>query len=163
VNKNLINGADFALHGHSLEGSVEVAQLVRLASETVDGKGVIHWTLRGHLNRYKHAVLELSIRGEVNLVCQRCLQPVAFGVDNTPTIVVAASESEADEIEALLDDPDVDVIASEEDIDVLLLVEDEVLLGLPLAPKHEQCIPVEDAADVRSDSPFAVLKKSLSS
>jgi uncharacterized protein len=55
----------------------------------------------------------------------------------------------------------VDVIVGSRSLDILALVEDEALLALPLAPKHEVCPDqsVQDlAGESKKESPFSVLK-----
>jgi uncharacterized protein len=60
-------------------------------------------------------------------------------------------------------DSEDDVLAIEPDFDLLHLLEDEMLLALPLVPRHELCpepLPLPpDAPDAPRESPFAVLSK----
>ena len=71
---------------------------------------------------------------------------------------MASDEEEAGATEESLDDDSVDVIVGSTALDLLQLVEDEVLLSIPLSPRHPQC-PDGGPAPVpeKPDSPFAVL------
>ncbi|MBR4877130.1 MAG: DUF177 domain-containing protein, partial [Rhodocyclaceae bacterium] len=60
------------------------------------------------------------------------------------------------EQEELLDD-DHDVIEVDGALDVQALVEDEILLALPLVVRHEQCTPPQMRETAEPASPFAVL------
>ncbi|MGN6389970.1 MAG: YceD family protein [Burkholderiaceae bacterium] len=161
----LIDGIEFCRRGESREGEAAVADLRRLREETADSSGLLQWSLQGAIGRLGHPRMTLSVRGEVQLICQRCLSPFAFEVDSAATIVLAPSDEAADEIEAQLEDgdegEDVEVIVAGSTLDVLTLVEDEALLALPLSARHAQC-PDQPAAaapeDDRRESPFSVLK-----
>jgi uncharacterized protein len=56
---------------------------------------------------------------------------------------------------------DLDGVPADAHADVWSLVEDEILLAIPLAPRHaeEQCSPAVKAAGNRTASPFAALAK----
>jgi uncharacterized protein len=79
--------------------------------------------------------LRLTIRGEVGLVCQRCLGGMQHSVRLERTLYLARNETELERLEAL---PDSDAILVGETLDLVGLVEDEVLLSLPLAPMHAE-------------------------
>ena len=86
-----------------------------------------------------------------------------FDIASESVLVLAKDDDAADAIEELLDDEAIDVIVGEPEFDVVYLVEDEALLALPVAPKHEVCPgkavePVGSVEAVEKVSPFAVLK-----
>jgi uncharacterized protein len=56
-----------------------------------------------------------------------------------------------------LDDDSIDAIAAETALSVLELVEDEVLLALPIAPRHEECESPSASASEHGSSPFSAL------
>ena len=80
--------------------------------------------------------LHLQARAEVPQVCQRCLSPYAQGVEVDRWFRFVASEAAA-----LAEDEDCeeDLLVLEPRFDLSALVEDELLLGLPLVPMHEEC------------------------
>ncbi len=79
--------------------------------------------------------LRLEIRGEVQLVCQRCLGAMMHPVRIERTLYLARNETELERLDAL---PDGDAILAGEALDLVGLVEDEVLLSLPLAAMHAE-------------------------
>ena len=161
MNANVIDAFEFCRLKQQAQGAIPVAELGRLAQETVDRSGTIAWTLSGDIDKLGHAQLSLTVSGAVNLICQRCLTALSFEIDSKSLLVLAKDEAQADTIEALLDDDGIDVIVGSATFDVTYLIEDEALLALPLAAKHEAC-PDGAAAQAKSaerPSPFAVLGK----
>lgn len=152
--------ARFCREGLRLEGKTRVAEFGRLSSACADASGVLHWTVTGNLHLLGYPMLALTVKGCINLICQRCLEVFPLALDAKTAIVLAGSEKEADEIEDGLepDDP-TEVIVGEKGMDVQVLVEDEILLSLPSSPRHDVCPanPAQQEA-VRHKSPFAILK-----
>jgi uncharacterized protein len=163
MNAFVIDAFEFCRHKQQAQGGIPVAELGRLAQETVDRSGTIAWTLSGDIDKLGHAQLSLAVSGAVNLICQRCLTALNFEIDSKSLLVLAKDEAQADAIEALFDDDEIDVIVGAAAFDVINLIEDEALLALPVAPKHDVC-PDQGVAAAESEgaeraSPFAVLKK----
>lgn len=156
----VIDAFQFSRLQEQAEGELQVAQLARLAGETVDRAGTLHWSLKGGVDKLGHPQLLLAISGRVNLVCQRCMAPMPFDIASESVLVLAKDDDAADAIEELLDDEAIDVIIGESEFDVIYLVEDEALLALPVAPKHDVCPgkAVEPSVVADKVSPFAVLK-----
>ncbi|HZW22683.1 YceD family protein [Noviherbaspirillum sp.] len=162
MNAFVIDAFEFCRLKERREGEIPVADLPRLAEESVDKAGVVRWSLQGGSDKRGHPQLDLAVSGTVNLMCQRCLTPFAFEIDSGATIILAQDEASADEIDAQLADESVEVIVGSHNFDVAQLVEDEALLTIPLSPKHEVCpgLTVQEAApEGKKESPFAVLKK----
>lgn len=80
--------------------------------------------------------LQLGVRTAVPLVCQRCLevyrQPLQ--VDRPFRFVADEAQAEAED-----DDCDEDLLVMAPKLDLLDLVEDELLLALPMIPMHQTC------------------------
>jgi uncharacterized protein len=71
-------------------------------------------------------------------------------------MLVAPGEEWPDEE---LEDDGTDAIEASRELAVLALVEDEVLLALPVAPRHEVCALPAAVETQSRPSPFAVLAK----
>lgn len=162
MNDLQIDAFEFCRLKERREGEVAVAELPRLAEESVDAAGTIRWALQGGTEKHGHPRLDLSVKGDVRLVCQRCLSPFTFDIDSTSVLVLAPDEKSADEIDALLEDEDVEVIVGSHSFDVGQVIEDEALLAIPLSPRHEACAGgaavAEPDPEPKKESPFAVLK-----
>ncbi len=108
--------------------------------------------------------LRLTIETEVPRLCQRCLQPFVL-----PVSVDRPFRFVADEDAAVAEDEDSeeDVLVWSKDFDLHALLEDEILLDLPLIPMHDECaapggfnLPAADEeGDAKGDvrQPFADL------
>jgi uncharacterized protein len=108
--------------------------------------------VRGGENGGGRLSLTVEISGELRLVCQRCLGPLAFPLAARSELELAETESE---IEAAGDD--VDRVLATKAMDVATLVEDEAILALPMAPLHGRCeTGVAPEAAVKA-GPFASL------
>jgi uncharacterized protein len=169
-NAHRLDVSTFAEDGAELSGTSTLGAHPRLLAETQD-RGAhqpLTWTARGELRnpRHVHPEVWLHLDAEVvmPLTCQRCLAPV-----DTPVRVDRSFRFVADEAtaEAEDDEADEDLLVLSRQFDLLGLLEDEVLLAMPLVPRHEQCPePVtlatadpEALQEAPRPHPFAVLGK----
>ena len=103
----------------------------------------VAWQARGELTPVQGANsqvwLHLRASGQVLQTCQRCLQPVEI-----PVALERHYRFVADEATASRDDADLeeDLLVTSRQFNLTELIEDELLMGLPLVARHEQC-PVE--------------------
>lgn len=170
---------DFASTAATLTGEEPVNGYPRLAAELAetvsstpsipDASGVspVHWQVAGERRTGASGAAEpwLHLQADtvVPLVCQRCLAPVdtELQVDRwfrfAPDETTAAAEDETSEE---------DVLVAARDFDLRELIEDELLMDIPITPRHDVCPqPVRlSAADAAFDdgegeraNPFAVL------
>lgn len=152
-----------AASGAELGGRWPLSGLTRLtegAAGQVDEP--VTWSARFEQRREPGGAaqvwLQLHARARVARECQRCLQPVLLALDIDRAFRFAATEDEAAALDA---DSEDDVLALSRRLDLRELVEDELLLALPIVPKHEQCpaplAPPEASEDGAPAHPFAAL------
>ena len=150
-----IDSLDFARRGGEISGEVPIIELPRMADIVTDFEGKISYVLRGLQGKDNKPRLELVLDGKCNLRCQRCLGTLVYPIKLVSNLrLVTEGELDTSDIE----DDEADSIPAEKRLDVLALLEEELLLSLPIAIKHElgECqIAVEGFK--RSDNPFAVL------
>ena len=149
----LIDGLQFARGAETLTGTLDLSRLPRLAVMRCETSG-LSYELRGRTDAEGRCWLQVRAKGTLSLECQRCLGPVAFPLALRSELLLARSERE---IETAGDD--IDRVLAGTAMDVWQLVEDEVLLALPMAPRHEQCDGMRDGAETGGTSPFAQLAK----
>lgn len=150
----VIDSAAFAREGRSIDGDIAVAALARLAELLAENSGRLRFSVVGE-TQDGHLFLNLETSGSLGLRCQRCLEPLAHVVDLESRFrLILAGEAWPDEE---LADDSFDAIAAEHEQDLVDLVEQEVLLSLPVAPRHADCeaLQAEDEGPVAS--PFAGL------
>lgn len=157
----LIDALDFARAGASLRGSCAVAEFARLRDALHTDAGTLEFELRGERDADGRPTLRLQVRGALQLVCQRCLGALAHAVNVDATLVLAASQAEIDAEPLTAEGPD-RVVASRS-LDVGELIEDELLLAAPYAPRHSRCELRGSAGEGAKRSPFADLGALLGS
>ena len=157
----IIDAFAFCRTGEQQAGKLTVPELTRLRAECVSDEGGIEWQLVGGSHANGYPLLNLTVTGTVQLMCQRCLTPFVFQIQSSTKIILAKDEQTADEIDASLEDDEIEVIVGSKAFDILVLIEDEALLAIPLSPKHEVC-PTKEKLDAfataKKESPFAALK-----
>lgn len=129
--------------GASLEGSWPLVSLQRLAADfAVVADGSAHWTLQGSTRAVAGAEAELWVqinaRAVVPLQCQRCLGPLAQALTVNRAIRFVRGEELAARLDEASDD---DVLALPAALDLLALLEDELILALPIVARHDGPCP----------------------
>ena len=146
----LIDGLQFARAGQERRGLLDLERLPRLAQVSCSTQG-LKYHLSGGIAGDGRPCLRVRVDGEVRLACQRCLAPVPVPIAVDVELRLAESLREIAEA-----DDEVDRVLASGEMDVGELVEDEVLLALPMVPRHESCgiaLPGGDAKIL----PFSVL------
>jgi len=152
----VIDGFEFATAGATQEGTLPLGSFARLQDVLASDAGDVRYAVRGVRDERGRPSLELRVRATLQLRCQRCLAPLAHEVDETAVLVLAGSQAEIDADPLTVDAPD-RVIAAKE-MDLRGLVEDELILALPYAPRHEGCAAGPQGEDRTANSPFAGLR-----
>lgn len=151
------------LAGHDLLLNYE-----RLMQETNElGAGnMLNWSARfelqpGHAGQMQ-VCLHLGVDVSLPLTCQRCLTAVDVPVqiDRSYRFVDTEAQAELEDDESLED-----LLVSGREFDLSALIEDEVLMDLPVVPRHDTCPVAIKLAAVDADfedvpvkpNPFAVL------
>lgn len=142
--------------------STPLAELARVAQACLPTpagqEAACEWRLQSqlrHPDTLKQLWLHLQARLSVALTCQRCLLPMQLDleVDRHFRFVV-------DEAAALAEDDNCeeDLLSPSPDLTLQSLLEDELLLAMPLIPRHDHCdSPIELVADQDLPHPFAAL------
>lgn len=152
----VIDGLEFAAAGEQLRGTWPVNEFPRLRDSLYDDQGTVAYELRGVRDLFGRPGLELRVTGTLRVACRRCLEAVVVRLDEDSRLWLARTQAEIDAQPVAAEGPD-GIVAGRE-MAVRDLVEDELLLALPYAPRHEKCAAHEDAAPGLQQSPFAGLR-----
>lgn len=160
----------FASDAQRLEGQWPLVGMQRLAGACHPdappaATDLVQWQASGERRRVgageSHAWLKLALDAQVKLTCQRCLGPVDTPLRFERWLHFVAGEDQAAALDAEAEE---DVLASTHALDLHQLAEDELLLALPLVPRHEICphpLPAQTVDPALEESaapnPFAVL------
>lgn len=162
---------DFARAEGELRGVVPLSALPRLRDLLASDAGApVEWTLRGfqreRAGMRPQAMVVLHVHAELGLICQRCLQDMIQEVDDAVEfrLVVDEPPLTLEELEA-----EDEALPAQDPVDVLELIEDQLILALPLVPMHAVCPqgPTAEqspatpgaAAQVERQHPFANLRE----
>jgi uncharacterized protein len=129
----VIDTLEFARAEQQLTGNLPVVSLSRLDDVLHDREGTLRYEVRGGRDERMRPQLRLRISGRLHLQCQRCLELLDFPLDVISRLLVAR---EGEALEGIDDPHAPDAIEAQPELDVASLIEDEVLLALPLAPRH---------------------------
>ena len=161
----------FAKTGGHLEGELPLSQLKRLVKDAELTDMVappVRWEVSGELQTSAGGTdevwLHMQAETQMPMVCQRCLTLASIDVHVDRSFRFVADEATA-ELED--DDAEEDVLALSKDFDLTELMEDELLMEVPLVPRHDVCpVPVKmqvgdaavEQAVAEKQNPFAMLQ-----
>src|SRR5262245_5060569 len=146
-----VDGLAFARGREEVSGSMGIDDLPRLADSRCEGM-TLQYTLRGGESAKGRPSLTLAITGRVRLVCQRCLEPLEIPLATTSELELAETQAEIDAA-----DDAIDRVLATRAMAIADLVEDEVILALPMVPMHEHCETSITKADPAVATAFAAL------
>jgi uncharacterized protein len=152
----VIDSQVFARQAGSLQGELPIVGLTRVLDLLVDSAGVLTYRAEGRMGPRNRPQLVLQVDGVLSLCCQRCLESIAYPVRVRNVLEFVADEEELTQEE--IEDDSKDFLPAQEELDVVALIEDEVILDLPPAPRHDRCALPAAAKGTEAASPFAVLK-----
>jgi uncharacterized protein len=159
----------FAQAGGRLSGHDSLLKYERLALEArgLHPDLMVDWEARGEVRTALGGVgqvwLHVKVLASFPMECQRCMMPVDVPLAVDREFRFVADEATA---EALDDDSEEDLLALSREFDLHELIEDELLMALPVVPKHDECptaVPMastdEDFEEASTDkpNPFAAL------
>ena len=157
---DMVNFIRQAEYQACIEGSWPIAKMERLTDLLSAKTG----ELTARLAFGRHAGF-YSVEGELettlSVVCQRCLQNMEYQVSRHFLLGLVKTDDDADELPEDMEP----FLVTEEDQSIIDMLEDELLLSLPIAPAHDQdCSSFlleqnqRQQEEKEASCPFAVLK-----
>lgn len=127
-----VNAYRMARERSSRRGEIAVSHMSRLAPLLCNDQGKARFELDFQLDSQSRPLVSGRVQATLQLICQRCLEPMTLDLDLELRLGIVRSDEEAvalcEESEAL--------ILNTESVSLATLVEDELILGLPAAPHH---------------------------
>lgn len=149
---------------YGLQGRLPVKSLPRLAAVLASDAGEVQVVLEAGMDTGRRVTVTGSIDAVLELQCQRCLEPVQLTVHAEPYLAWVKTD---EQLAALPEDYE-PLLSADGQVALKELVTDELLLALPLVPRHEgdaACGGFTEAAERPADpeearkNPFAELAK----
>lgn len=78
-----------------------------------------------------------SINQKVKVLCQRCMQEMDYIIDTNMHVIITENIKRPNNISSDLDDCEVIELQSQDMLDLYQLIEDEMILSLPIVVKHD--------------------------
>ena len=152
----VIDSLAFAREGGLLQGELPVASLTRVLDLLVDSTGRLGYRVQGQMGPRNRPQLMLQLDGVLSVCCQRCLEGIDYPVRVRSLLELVKDEEELTQEE--IEDDSKDFLTAQKELDVVALIEDEIILDLPAAPRHESCALPDTRQGISDSSPFSVLK-----
>ncbi len=162
-----IDPIQLAERGARLTGTLPLKGMARLAQNCLDDAGEVFVDLAFERGEGEEVLLMHGrLRVTLRVTCQRCLEGMDLALEASPWFILARSEKRRD---MLGEEPD--VLVADKPLSLSGLVEDELLLALPMVPMHEinRCparayvVTGTDSGSRQSEedgkSPFSVLNR----
>lgn len=154
--------------GKTFEGAVPLGRLLRLTPLLASEQGEAAFVLAFDKDAEKRYRVQGHVRATLQLVCQRCVGHMSLEVDSSFSLALVGGPQEAEQLPEEYEP----LMPEEETIRLLDLVEDELILAIPPAPRHsmdecpvkldsvnqeqiESAAPAEEPEE--KENPFAVL------
>ena len=130
-----------ANRGVTLSGELDIGKLTRLTGLLHSSSGSVRATLRFRQRGDGWLASELEYEGDVELVCQRCLEPFRHELKESVNVVVA----DGDSLPATVPTGFEPFELEDGRFQPAQLIEDELIVAVPLVPKHAR---VEDCGSL---------------
>ncbi len=148
--------------GARVELAIPVARLERITEFLASRDGMVTGSVA--LSREDGRIAaEVELAAELSLRCQRCLKPMLLPVASRSHVVLLVSEEESSSVPPELET----ALAPDGRLRLADLVEEELLLALPAAPRHPGACPGEQRDEAQesisqtTQRPFAGLGELL--
>lgn len=166
LNPISVNALEFAKQLLEIHGRIRASHFAGVREALFLGENdasEVLYELTGEKGRKNRYALRLVLSGQLSLTCQRCLGEMIYPVKHTAWFELVANEANLPED----DDDEIDYLVADAELDVEQLIGQELILGLPLAPKHGEDGTAPDALcsnaiEVNKDqkpNPFSVLQE----
>ena len=117
-----------------LSGEIELRRLTRLREILHSDRGSIQASLKFHRQTNRSVTVDLTFETVLELICQRCLEPVVRNVSERSSLTLLAPESMNSRVAK---EGEV-VVLTEGRLNPAALIEDELIVSLPIIPRHAE-------------------------
>ena len=134
----MINPLALAKAGEQISGSCNLSQMQRVEELVGDGiEGQITFLFEFfHDQQYQLFCIKGKIEARMNLTCQRCLEPMPLVVDSVISMAIITDDNRVGQLPKQYEP----YLNKGKSVSLRELLEDELLLAMPMAPMHEECL-----------------------
>ncbi|MDH3645406.1 MAG: YceD family protein [Gammaproteobacteria bacterium] len=149
--------------GVAIDTEVSISELPRVAAAVLHDTRPIRLRIRAQESDRGIVLIDGDLQAMLVLTCQRCLDEMSVGIDSSLRLALLSQPIEEDLIPAGYEP----LVIPAGKVRLADLVEDEILLELPIAPRHadQDCGPLKEnvkalkgsASKTETTTPFAGL------
>lgn len=157
-----ISPFQWATNGTSIDQTLPVSRFERAQSLLMNQQGEVTVNLQFGVDEAHTAFLHGSLSATVNLQCQRCMESASTSIKSQFRIGLVRSEEEGERLSEEYDP----LIADERDFSLLTLIEDELILAIPVVTSHpkEECgathfLQDSTVIEEKRENPFKILEQ----
>lgn len=155
----------FSQNGLKLDGQLPLKDMPRLTGLLQSDQGNVDLKMAFDIDEISTPYMRGEFKTSVSIICERCMEPMMLDLNVTCLLAMVVGEQK---VEGLAEQYDPWILENKDPVLLSTVIEDELILSLPLVPKHnEVCIAdeawssigdeqIEDEMD-KPVSPFAVL------
>ncbi|CAH9018453.1 YceD family protein [Candidatus Nitrosacidococcus sp. I8] len=122
--------------GTTLEGEILFANMPRVIEEVLNKTGSVWANLKFGYDNKGIPIIQGNIKANIYFTCQRCLQPMNTGISSKIALCLVYKDTDIDQYNKL--PYEFIVLSTLDNLSLWDLIEDELLLSFPIAPKHVQ-------------------------
>ena len=153
-----IDPATFAIKAKVWKGVLKPGDLPRVADLVASPEGELHYEVSARLDNKRRKLVSCIIKGFAQLTCRVSMEDFRYEIDVEDRLVLVDDESHLPPIE--MESEEEDFVVADGPLDVRELVEDAVILALPMIPRKPGIEePPAPADKPQRESPFAALKR----
>lgn len=168
MNTILIDNIAFSKKNDRIEGELslqdfprleELMQSSNLTNPTkISYTGLISYVLQGKTDSVGQHILQLTVACNLTTACQRCLNAMPLNLSlNFNYLIGEVSDTDVEAVDVDNSD-DYDLQQANKAMDLIALIEDEIIMAMPIAPMHEEGCSELTTQSGEKPNPFAVLK-----
>ncbi len=152
-----------AQNGLTLEGQIPLSDMSRLSQLVLSDEGLVDVKMLFDIDQVGTPYVSGQFHVSTSITCERCMEPMVLDLNVDCLLAMVIGERK---IEGLAEQYDPWVLENSDPVLLKTVVEDELILSMPLVPRHESiCLPDEawSVGDIpeeqqdKPESPFAVL------
>jgi uncharacterized protein len=152
----------YADEGKSLQGEMSIAEMDRLQALLSRNQAWVKININFAVDELKNKFIQGQVQADLSLTCQRCLQSMTVSVTSDFLLGLVVNQKQADELSQEYEP----MIVTAKSVKLAAIIEDELLLALPIAPAHSdpQCSTfgiehtLVNEQELAGANPFSVLK-----
>ena len=157
----LIDPFRYAEQSLALDGPVRIADMQRLSANVLANDNTVTVNLQFGVDEQGITFLKGRLTTNLTLQCQRCMEPYVYEIMSDFALGIVNTLDEANALPEQYEP----ALAKEGSLALRELIEDEIILNLPIIPRHEpeECkvkLPLQNPGweQGKGENPFHVLK-----